>query len=183
MPENWNVHNKRTILDLNKFLKVELHTIELPDGTVIDDWAWVITPHFANIILVLDDGRLLLFQQGKYGYEGDSYAPMGGYLEPDEDPLTAAKRELLEETGYEADEWHTLGNWVVDTNRGCGVAHAFLAIGGRKVASITADDLEAQTPVILTPEEAQTALFNGDIKGLPWSNAVAMALLKLQQTE
>ena len=48
----------------------------------------------------------------------NDYFP-GGKMELVE-PLAAAKRELLEETGYESDDWVSLGSYRVDPNRGWG---------------------------------------------------------------
>jgi ADP-ribose pyrophosphatase len=104
---------------------------------------------------------------------------VGGYIEPGEDPLVAAKRELLEETGYEATEWLALGSYPVDANRGAGIAYPFLARGARHIAKIDADDLEEQALLLLTREEIETALDTGEFKTLPWAAAIALALRHL----
>jgi hypothetical protein len=41
----WKTLSKKTILDHGRFLRVEEHQVELPDGQVIQDWAWVIIPN------------------------------------------------------------------------------------------------------------------------------------------
>jgi len=181
MAHHWKVTNKRRILQNGKFLTVEYHTVELPDGRVIEDWSWVITPDFINVVLLDEKEQFILFRQSKYAYQDVSLAIIGGYIESDEDPLAAAKRETLEETGYEAGEWSSLGSYHVDANRGVGKGHAFLARGGRKITEPHADDLEEQELVILSRAAVEQALFNGDFKVLPWSNTVALALLILDQ--
>jgi ADP-ribose pyrophosphatase len=177
---DWKTTDKRTILQNGKFLTVEYHTVELPDGTVIEDWSWVITPDFINVVILDEQGRFVLFRQTKYGIEGDALAPVGGYIEAGEDPLEAAKRETLEETGYAADNWTFFGSYRVDANRGAGMAYAFLATGAKKVAERNADDLEAQELVLLSREQVEQALFNGEFKVLPWTSLVALSLLHLK---
>ena len=117
--ENWRTHARRTVLQAGdgRFLKVEYHTVELPNGHVIENWPWLITPDYVNIVAETVDGEFICFRQTKYAVPGLSLAIAGGYLEPEEDPLAGAQRELLEETGYVAGEWTPLGEYAVDGNR------------------------------------------------------------------
>ena len=175
----WETLSRRTILDRRPWLSVESHVVELPDGRVIDDWPWVESREFANVVAVTEDGRFLVFRQTKYAVEGITLGPVGGYIDEGEEPLAAARRELLEETGYESREWTTLWSYVVDGNRGCGVWHLFLAQGARKVAEPDADDLEEQVPLLLTRDEVEAALAAGEIEVLSWVTVVALALRAL----
>ena len=177
--DSWKTLSRETVLDRGKFLRVEDHTVQLPDGRIIEQWPWIITPDFINVVAVTEAGEFLCFQQVKYAVEGEAFAPVGGYLEPGEEPLAAAQRELLEETGYEASEWIDLGRYRVDTNRGAGTAHFFLALQARHVADRNADDLEEQHLLYLTRAELEAALDAGQFKGLPWVTAVALALRRL----
>ena len=171
--------SRRLLCQPNKFLALEIHELELPDGRRIDDWPWVITPDYANILARTPDGRFLCFRQSKYAIEGESLAPMGGFLEPGEDPLAAAQRELLEESGYVSEEWHALGSYVVDANRGAGTAHFFLALIARPERQPTADDLEPQELLLLSRDELQAALEAGQFKVLAWASIVSMGLQRL----
>lgn len=135
---------RELILDLSPFLKVEKHRVGLPDGRVIEDWPWLISPDFVNVVVITAEGKYLVFRQTKYSLHGSTLAPVGGYIESEETPLEAAKRELLEETGYEAHHWESLGKFAVDGNRGNGTAHFFLAREGWQVTQPDADDLEEQ---------------------------------------
>jgi ADP-ribose pyrophosphatase len=179
--DKWIVKNKRQVLQQGKFLTVEYHSLELPNGMQIDEWSWVITPDFVNVVVVDEAGQFLVFRQGKYAYEGDSIAPVGGYIETGEDPLDAAKREVLEEMGYASDNWYSLGQWITDANRGVGTAYAFLALGAKKVQERDADDLEEQTLLSLSRAEIEKALFNGGVKVLSWQNNFLMALMLIDR--
>ena len=162
-----------------KFLTLENHRVELPDGRVIEDWPWVITPDFVNVIAVTTAGEFICFRQTKYAAEGVTLAPVGGYLEPGEQPLAAAQRELLEETGYAAPDWISLGRYVVDGNRGAGHDNLFLASNARWVQPIDADDLEEQELLLLSHQQVATALHSGEFKVVSWATAFALALWKL----
>lgn len=179
--DTWKTTARKTVLENNKFLTVEYHTVELPDGRVIDDWSWVITPDFVNVVVMDEAGRFVMFRQGKYGYDGMSIAPIGGYIEPNEAPLLAAKRETLEEMGYEAATWVDMGTYRVDANRGAGTAYLYLALSAKKVTEPIVDDLEEQEIVFLTEAELEEALFTQQVKVIPWAHLVAMSLLYLRK--
>jgi ADP-ribose pyrophosphatase len=175
--KGWKTLERETILDHSRFLRVENHRVQLPDGRIIEDWPWVVTPDFVNVALITAAGDWVCFQQVKYSVAGLTLAPVGGYLEPGEEPLAAAKREVLEETGYEAPDWVKLGTYQVDGNRGVAQAHLFLARGAQRVADPDADDLEEQHVVLLTRAEVESAVAAGEFRVLPWATVMALALL------
>lgn len=174
--QRWKTLSRRVILDHSKYLTVENHEVQLPDGRVIPDWPWIITPDFVNVLAVTEEGKFVCFRQTKYAVEGTALAPVGGYLEPGEEPLAAAKRELLEEAGCEASDWTDLGRYRVDSNRGAGTGYLFLARGARQVAEPDSDDLEEQELLHLSRSEIEDALAAGEFKVLPWAATVALAL-------
>lgn len=174
----WKTLSRPLILNHSKWLKVEDHTVQLPDGSTIEHWPWIISPDYVNVVVQNNEGNFVCFRQTKYAAEGISLAPVGGYLEPNEEPLACAKRELREELGYEAEEWIHLGSFPCDGNHGNGNANLFLARKAKKVGEIIADDLEEQEILILTKEEMLRALLEGKFKVLSWSTAVALTLLK-----
>ncbi len=175
----WRTRSRRTVFERSPWLSVESHVVELPDGAVIEDWPWIVGREFVNVVAVTDDGSFLVLRQTKYAVEGTSLAPVGGYLDDGEEALAAARRELLEETGYEAPDWTPLGRYVVDGNRGAGIGHLLLARGARKVAEPDADDLEEQELHLLSRAEVETALLAGEFKVMSWATVVALALVAL----
>ncbi|MCL4393620.1 MAG: NUDIX hydrolase [Chloroflexi bacterium] len=181
--KTWKTIDRRTVLDRGRFLVVEEHTIQLPDGRILPDWPWIITPDYVNVVAVTEEGEFLCFRQTKYAIGKPGLAPVGGYIEPDEEPLTAARRELLEETGYESADWTALGSYAVDGNRGAGVAHFFLAHRARRVREPLSDDLEEQELLRLSREELEQALADGEFRVLGWAAAVALCLLRLSTVD
>jgi len=61
---------KTPLCNAGNFLSVEIHEVEFPDGTRIDDWPWVITPDYVNVIARTTDGRFPVFRQTKYAVDG-----------------------------------------------------------------------------------------------------------------
>lgn len=179
--QTWRTVTITPVLQYGKYLTVENHVVALPDGRTIDDWPWLVTPDFVNVVATTPDGDFLCFRQVKYGLEGESLAVVGGFIEPGEDPLAAARRELLEETGYAGGEWFSLGSFRVDPNRGAGMGYFYLAQGVELIAETTADDLEEQHLHKLGREEIEKALLTGLFKALAWSACLSLALLRLKR--
>lgn len=178
----WETLSKEIILKQDRYLTVERHAVRLPDGQIIPDWTWITIPDAVNVLAVTGDLRFLCFRQRKYALDGISLAPVGGMLEPGEAPLEAAKRELLEEMGCQAEEWVNLGSFVLEPNRGIATMHMFLALNAKEVVQPVSDDLEDQEIILLSRSEIEGALKSGDFKALAWTTVVALALDYLSTT-
>jgi 8-oxo-dGTP pyrophosphatase MutT (NUDIX family) len=174
--ERWCTLSRELILDKRPWLTVESHTVELPDGREIPDWTWVMTPSFVIVVALTTADTYLCFRQSKYALDGETLAIVGGYINEGESPLAAARRELQEETGYEADEWIELGEYWLDPNRGMAKGHLYLARGARWVTPIASDDLEPQELIQLSRDELKTALLAGAFGVMSWTAAIALSL-------
>jgi ADP-ribose pyrophosphatase len=86
------------------FLTLKCDTVRLPDGKHATR-EYVQHPGAVMVIPLFDDGRVLLENQFRYPIGKVMVEYPAGKLDPDEDALTCAKRELLEETGYTAREY------------------------------------------------------------------------------
>ncbi|MEZ0308424.1 MAG: NUDIX domain-containing protein [Ramlibacter sp.] len=90
------------------FLHAFRDTVRLPDGSQATR-EYVIHPGAVMVIPMLDDGRLVMERQFRYPMGRVMLEFPAGKLDPGEDVLACAKRELLEETGYTAKEWARAG--------------------------------------------------------------------------
>lgn len=86
------------------FLKVQKDQIALPDGKQTAR-EYVLHPGAVVILPLLDDGTVLMERQFRYPLNQVFIEFPAGKIDPDEDALDCAKRELEEETGYSAAEW------------------------------------------------------------------------------
>lgn len=87
-----------------KFLKVQKDKVALPDGQHTSR-EYIRHPGAVVILPVLDDGTVLMERQFRYPLNQVFIEFPAGKIDPDEDPLACAKRELEEETGYTATDW------------------------------------------------------------------------------
>jgi ADP-ribose pyrophosphatase len=175
--------SRRLVLDLGPRLRVESRRVKAPDGRIIDDWPWIVSRDYVIVLARMRDRKFLVFRQTKYALDGESsLAPVGGYIEAEEPPLEAARRELLEETGCQAAAWQSLGSFRVDGNNASAAAHFFVAEGAVKTTEPHSDDLEEQEVLYLDGEELKAAVLGGQFKVLAWSAAVSLALLGVAGT-
>jgi ADP-ribose pyrophosphatase len=89
-----------------RLIKVDVDTLEAPDGSTFD-LELIRHPGAAAVAAVLDDTdadnpSVLLIRQFRYAASGTIWEVPAGVLEPGEDPMTCARRELAEETGATA---------------------------------------------------------------------------------
>jgi 8-oxo-dGTP pyrophosphatase MutT (NUDIX family) len=142
---------------------------EMPRYYLLDfpDWVQVVaTDTSQNIILVRQyrypaDISFLELPGGSLDPQPVSSAPSNGGPgggPSTEDPLSGAQRELLEETGYSSDDWHSFGfhypNPAMQTNR----CHVFWAKNCVKTAELSLDPFEELEPVIMPLAEFKAHL-------------------------
>ncbi len=125
------IHTER-IFD-GRIIKVDLDTVRAPDGSemalemIRHRGASAIVPLLSNPDA--DDPSILLIKQYRYATDGTIWEIPAGVLEPGEDPEICARRELLEEVGAEAEEFHHLTTLYTTPGFTDEKIHLFLATG------------------------------------------------------
>jgi ADP-ribose pyrophosphatase len=161
--EKWTVLDRREVYADPPWMRIHRETVELPSGKAIG-FHQVELLDYASMMVEREDGRFILIRQYKHGVRGVSLTLPAGGLEAGEDPLDCARRELMEETGYEATGWTKLTEMVTHANQRCCVGHAYYATGARQVQAPNSGDLEAQELVYLTRAEIADAIRRGEVK-------------------
>lgn len=104
------------------------------------------TPVF--VVAITNEGKILLESIYRYPTQQDSLEIMAGGIDPGEDPLTAAKRELQEETGFTADNWEKIGTLQSIAGIGAIMNHFYIC------SSLHKTDINAQAEEGITSVKA-----------------------------
>jgi 8-oxo-dGTP pyrophosphatase MutT (NUDIX family) len=137
----WQIRSSEKILDCRIFQVRKDVAVNPRNGTEHDMFV-LENPNWVNVIPLTTDDQVILVQQWRHGTRSVHLETPGGLMDPHETPEECARRELLEETGYEAAEVIRLGtvhpNPAIQSN----LQHYVLAKNCRKVAELNLDHAE-----------------------------------------
>ena len=141
---------------------VRRDSLESPAGRRIPEYYVMEYPDWVNVIAVTARGEYLMVSQYRHGLETTDYELVAGASEPsDASMLEAARRELLEETGYGGGRWRLLTvvapNPAMQNNR----TYCFVAEGVEAIAGQRLDPTEEIRVHLLSLDEVKE-LLHGD---------------------
>lgn len=136
---------------------VRIDKCELPNGKVIDGFV-VEFGSWVTIVALTKEREVVLVRQYRHGAQKVILELPGGAMDAeDESPLQAAKRELLEETGYTSDTFIQIGCVYPNPANQTNLIYSFLALDVQKVDSQNLDETE-DIELVLKPLEAVIAM-------------------------
>jgi ADP-ribose pyrophosphatase len=175
--QKWETLSRWEVADGRPWVRLWVDEVQLPDGRVVDDFFTIDMPDYVVVVALTPDVRVVVARNYKHGPRRVCLNLPAGYVEQGEDPLAAARRELLEETGYVPEEWVSLGSFTNDGNRGCGVGHLFLARQAQNVAEPNAGDLEEMEIGLMGLDEVIETVRRGDVAVLSVAAAIGLAMV------
>jgi ADP-ribose pyrophosphatase len=177
--EKWRESSRQIALQ-HPYVTVEMRAVHLPDGRTIPDWPIIQTGNYINALISNEQGEFMIIEGYKHAIGRSSWQVVGGFVDEGEEPLQAAQRELLEETGYASDEWYPLGSFIMDPNRYTALGHFYLARNARQVATPNHDDLEQFTVRWVSTTELREAVGNGRVQAVSYALTIALGLLVIR---
>ena len=120
--------NNRTTIHQGKVFELIRENVTLENGTTTDV-EFIEHPGATAVIPFLDDKRIVLLKQYRHALKKTIWEVPAGTLDPREEIISCAQRELIEETGYSAGQWHRLGEITPVPGYSNERIHIFLATG------------------------------------------------------
>jgi ADP-ribose diphosphatase len=144
-------------------MRLRADEVELPDGTVIEEYYVRESRGFVVAFATTADDRIVLVRQYRYGTDEIHIELPAGMLDGDEDPMECASRELREETGYEAPAWERVADYYVEPVRSLAKTYVFLARDARRAREPKPDASEALETELAGFDEFRAMLGDGRI--------------------
>jgi ADP-ribose pyrophosphatase len=161
------------LLRKGRIFDFKIEKLLFPGGFVMD--MEVIRHPGAAAILAIDSSEhVLMLQQYRHAIGHDIWEIPAGTLEKDEDPLRCAKRELAEETGYSATQWHRLGSVTPLAGYSDERIHLFLARGLTRSQAQPDPDEILQVKALPLIEVLQM-IYKGEIEDAKTVNAIFLS--------
>ena len=137
----------------------------------------VVPKDYVGVLGLTPEGRILLVRQFRPVIETVTLELPCGLVEAGETPESAAKRELLEETGYRAEDLELLGNLVPDAGRLGNRLWCFFAAATIPVRPLQPAEPELEA-LALEPEELARRLADGSVENAPVYSILMLAQAK-----
>lgn len=161
-PRPWQVESSEYIHQLPWFT-VRKDAIRMEGGGVIPDYFVLEYPNWVNVVAVTTDKQLVLIRQYRHGIAGVHYELCAGVIDPGEDPLMSAQRELLEETGFGGGDWSPLMTLSANPGTHANLTYSFLATGVQKLKPPHLEITEEITTHVVSPERALAIIETGEM--------------------
>ncbi len=154
---------KQRLFHKGRKFDFEVNRLRLPNKSE-GEWECIRHPGGALAIPITAEGKLVLVRQYRFAVQGRLLEFPAGTVESTEDPLQTIQREIAEETGYSAQKWDKLGEFFLAPGYSDEIIYAFLARDLEKLDTLPErDEDEDLETVLLTPEEVEKAILEGEL--------------------
>ena len=162
MIEKWKTLESKYIIQ-RPWATLRVDKMQLPNGVIKDEYYVLEYPTWVNMIAITEQNTILFVRQYRHGAHDIFVELPAGVVEEGEDPEVAARRELLEETGYAFKDLAYVCKLYANPATSGNLTYTYLLTGGIKVQEQELDNSEDIEVVELTIEETKDLLFQNKI--------------------
>lgn len=171
--KHWKTISSETVIS-NYYATVKKNNVELPNGNRLDDFYTVKIHDSVCVVALTKSNEIILKREYRYCYDEELYEIPGGVYEHyEKDSLTAAKRELVEETGYYSTEWEFIAKTIENPSKLTNFNYIYYAKNCEKVSEQKLDQNEEIEVLVIPFSQAIEMVMNNEII----TNCAAQAIL------
>ena len=170
---HWKLLKRKTAF-ANPWLELHLDTMQLPDGTIIDDYVVITKMDVVMLVATDEHNNLLTINEYKYPLDQTIKTLPAGTIElhTNADPLQEGLRELREETGYTTDDAEVVASLNMYCTKDTHRIHIIRARNARKTAATDHGVTEFIEVKVMPLAELSASVQRGD-----WTSADTLAAL------
>lgn len=176
--QNWRTLSSEYLVN-EPWAVLRKDSCKMPNGHIVPEYYILEYPNWVNIVALTIDNDIVLVRQYRHGVQESLLEIPGGVIDEGEDSLTAAKRELLEETGYLFDSFEKICDLFPNPATSNNITTTYLARGGKKVQDQILDLQEEIEVILKSPSEVKQLLLENKFGQALHSAALFYALLNL----
>lgn len=162
-PGKWKVLESEHLFR-RPWLTVRRDKVLLPSGAIHPEYYVLEYPDWINVIAQTRDGRFVMVEQYRHGLGEVAVELCAGVIEQGEAPEAAARRELLEETGFGGGEWHEFMTISMNPGSANNLTHCFLATNVELLQDQHLDSTEDIAVRLLSRQELFDLINSGTLK-------------------
>lgn len=169
----WKTLSQKYLIE-KPWLTARVDKVELPTGAIIDEYYVLEYPDWVNTIAITKEGEFVFVRQYRYAIGKTVNELCAGVIEKGEDPMVAAKRELMEETGFGGGNWQKWMTISVNPSTHTNLTHCYLATDVERMDVQHLDQAEDIEIRLFSREEVKEMLEKGEI----WQSLMTAPLWK-----
>src|SRR5919108_3184803 len=153
----WKILESNYLRNNVRIDKCETSNGKIIEPLVLEYGTWV------TIVALTEGQEVLLIKQYRHGAQKILWELPGGAVDDSEEPIHAAKRELLEETGYTNDNIIEVGRVSLNPASHTNLMYAYIALDARKVGNQDLDEIEEIEVYPIPLDEVILMVKNGEL--------------------
>lgn len=175
----WQLIDSTLAFD-HPWMRVRRDTVRLPDGRLIDDYFVWLEGDMVLVVPVTPVAKFVLVRQYKHASGQMMIEFPAGMVDPGESPEQAARRELVEETGYTGPSFSLLAALTNNPTKAVGTVYVYLAENVEQTAQPRFDENEEIQTLLFDRPRLVTGMMTGEV----WvAGTIAAAFLALQRLD